>query len=845
MFDTQGDGWNNGTLLVSSGGVVQSFSFSGTVGNGFDTVAFVSVQAGFPLVLAWSAGAFDNEVSFVLYDNDGEVLFSASNPKAGILFFLPSATCYTCLRPVLFWAENVWDTRARLAWTPSSGGNAATQWQVIYGPAGFDPTSSAAATVVTPLPRVTLTGLKPYTEYDAYVRQYCVNNSLSRLRGPLRFRTYRTNDVGISAILTPQSSCSLGIETITVVLRNYGAAPQTLIPFNFSVNGTPAGVPQPQDGFYTGILGKDSLISLAFETTYDFSQSGEYLITAWTELKGDEDPSNDTFRVRIVNRAKPPYFQDFEEWEGGWTVSGQGEKPPTWQWGVPNGKTISRAGSGQKAWVTGLTGNYNNLEYSYLESPCFDFSALKRDPVIEFLLQFDTEEGYDGAWLEVSVDEDTAWSKVGNLDDDIHWYTHLLGPEYEKEAWSGRSEGWVLARYPLTGTAGKSKVRLRFVFKSDLLATQEGVGLDAIRIYEPEARDVAALRVYTAAASTLCGNKEDRVILEVANFGYQPLTFYRAAYLLPGKPAVEQQVGPSVIEANKVTALVFAQPFNSWEANFPLRAWVEVSGDAQPSNDSAQVLLQYQPLPLPLYETFESGSLPKRWVTNGTLTKEHGNTSLVLSANLYSSEPSFHLITDRYGPIQPGDSLSFEYRITDYNSDGKVGTVLMPGTFFELLVSDDCGDSYSTLYVIDHKNHIPTTTMRTVRLSMAPYVGRSVILRMEGVWSAGDFYFDLDNIRLTSRTTVSVPEPSGVERWTFALWPNPTSGFVQLQGEGPLAEQVHIHLFDAVGRLWAEYRLTNANYFSQVLDLQNLPSGLYGVRITLDGQPFTYKLLRY
>ncbi|MCS7037384.1 MAG: fibronectin type III domain-containing protein [Saprospiraceae bacterium] len=845
MFDLFGDGWNNGALLVSNGGQVQSFSLSNTVGNGFDSTVYITIQAGLPIVLAWSAGFFDDEISFVLYDNDGEVVFSASKPKAGILLFLPSARCYTCLRPLNFRAENIWDNRVRLAWTPAAGGSAVANWQVVYGPAGFDPQGSMGQTVSTPQPRVTITGLKPYTEYDAYVRQRCTDDSLSRLRGPLRFRTYRTNDVGVSAILTPQSGCALGTETVTIALRNYGAAPQTLLPFNFSVNGVPAGVPQPQDGFYTGILGKDSTTVIAFETTYDFSKPGEYRIAAWTDLKDDENRSNDTFHLRILNRLELPYFQDFEEWDGAWTVSGEGENPPTWQWGKPGGKVIRRAGSGQRAWVTRLDSTHNNLEVSYLQSPCFDFSGLTRDPVVEFLIQHDTEEGYDGAWLEISTDDGATWTSVGQLDDDIYWYTHLLSPFFEDEAWSGDSEGWRLARHPLTGAAGHSQVRLRFVFQSDLVLAREGVGIDAVRIYEPKARDMAALRVYNAAATTVCGDKNDQVILELANFGYEPIAAYRAAYATPNQPIVVQNVSSTFLAPNTTSLLVFSQPFDSRDANYLLRAWVELSNDAQTYNDSTQTPLRYEALPLPLREDFESGLLPSNWTTDGALTNGHGNLSVVLSANLSSFTPFFTLVTSRYGLIQPGDSLAFDYRITDYNSDGKTATVLAPGTFFEILVSDDCGDSYETLHIINHQNHTPSVVMRTVRLSMAPYVGRSVILRIEGVWSAGDFYFDIDNIRLPSQISVSAPVPAAAEGWTFSLWPNPTTGLTHLRGEGQSAADVRVQVLDAMGRLWEERYLPRAERIAETLHLQAAPPGLYWLRITADEHTFTRKLVKH
>ena len=135
---------------------------------------------------------------------------------------------------------------------------------------------------------------------------------------------------------------------VKIVMTNYGAKPQSLVPFKYSVNGFDAGVPQPQDGFFTGVLGKDSSEVIEFETTYDFSAPGEYLITVYTEMSNDEDVMNDTFNYYVVNRLITPYAQDFETWSGGWYVD-TASTNSSWAFGTPAKDNISGAASGQNA----------------------------------------------------------------------------------------------------------------------------------------------------------------------------------------------------------------------------------------------------------------------------------------------------------------------------------------------------------------------------------------------------------------------------------------------------------------------------------------------------------------
>ena len=254
-------------------------------------------------------------------------------------------------------------------------------------------------TVYVTTPKVTLTGLQKKTFYDAYVINDCGAGEVSAPLGPLKFETYWTNDVGISKVVTPISGCDLGVETLTILMSNYGSAPQSLVPFTFTVNGQEVGVPQPDDGFYTGVLGKDSSEMIEFETTYDFSAPGEYVIQVFTQMGGDEDFSNDTVTYYLVGRQLVPYTQDFENWSGGWTVDTASQNA-TWEFGTPNKTLLTGAASGVNAWATSLTGLYNDNEKSYLNSPCFDFSGLNEDPVIEFSLFFETEMNWDGLALE-------------------------------------------------------------------------------------------------------------------------------------------------------------------------------------------------------------------------------------------------------------------------------------------------------------------------------------------------------------------------------------------------------------------------------------------------------------
>src|SRR5690606_10097519 len=103
---------------------------------------------------------------------------------------------------------------------------------------------------------------------------------------------------------------------------------------------------------------------------------------------GDAVPSNDTVSTSlgiaplVVVTPESGYFEDFEADAGGWVAGGTNA---SWAHGTPSYSFIPAAGEGSAAWVTNLTGPYNNDELSYLGSPCFDLSALTEDPTLSFL----------------------------------------------------------------------------------------------------------------------------------------------------------------------------------------------------------------------------------------------------------------------------------------------------------------------------------------------------------------------------------------------------------------------------------------------------------------------------
>lgn len=594
------------------------------------------------------------------------------------------------------------------------------------------------------------------------------------------------NDVGIIAIHSPESQCGLGNETIEVTIQNFGLNPQALIPFNFTVNGVSGNVPQPLDGVYTGVLGTDSIVTIAFETTFDFSAEGVYTIAAFTQLESDTTNNNDTTFYSVENILTVgtlPYFNNFESNVNGWSVDldDPNVSNSSWEFGTPTNPNISAAASGVNAWVTSLGGDHNNSELSYILSPCIDFSTVLEDPVISFSINYDTETNYDGGWLEGSTDGGISWTKVGTMGQGVNWYNFNNTNQGLGDVWAGNSGGWLNAEITLEDYSGEDAVRFRFAFDSDGSVTNDGVGIDDIFITIPLAADIGTSSANHEDVS-LCGTDMDHVVIEIRNYGTEAQSSFDVSYQINNDPIVTENVGALVINAGETASYTFTEVFNSNVFNtvFEISTWTNLGGELNTLNDSTSYSFSTViPEPLPIVKDFEDATLPVGWTADGIVGDGHNNVSFALYDNLYSGDQNFEVTSPILGPINPGDSLTFDYRYTEWSA-GTDALTLGTGDELNVQISTDCGETFATIFTIDQNNHIPSAVMTNSLVDLDAYAGEYIQIRFFATWGTDDYWMDLDNINIIgcpvdfAENTIITGASNGAEDGSATV--NPTQG---------------------------------------------------------------------
>lgn len=92
----------------------------------------------------------------------------------------------SCVKPTDLEIVSTTSTSADVSWTEIGD---ADEWEVVYGPVGFDVENGTSVTDDDNDLGVTIDGLDPQTEYDVYVRAICSSTDQSNYTGPVSFFT--------------------------------------------------------------------------------------------------------------------------------------------------------------------------------------------------------------------------------------------------------------------------------------------------------------------------------------------------------------------------------------------------------------------------------------------------------------------------------------------------------------------------------------------------------------------------------------------------------------------------------------------------------------------------------
>jgi hypothetical protein len=157
-----------------------------------------------------------------------------------------------------------------------------------------------------------------------------------------------------------------------------------------------------------------------------------------------------------------------------------------------------------------------------------------------------------------------------------------------------------------------------------------------------------------------------------------------------------------------------------------------------------------------------STTTPSGWTNTSAwaFASNHANgTGNGMYYNLWATTPTAQFTVVPIGPIGANSFLTFDYRLLNYASAANypTNTTATPLGFGNVLVqiSNDCGTTFTTIHIINDANHVVTKDWASKSIPLSNYTAQTVIVRIIGNWTTGDWYADLDNFSV--RTIAAAP----------------------------------------------------------------------------------------
>jgi len=222
----------------------------------------------------------------------------------------------------------------------------------------------------------------------------------------------------------------------------------------------------------------------------------------------------------------------------------------------------------------------------------------------------------------------------------------------------------------------------------------------------------------------------------------------------------------------------------------------------------------------------------------------YGQDEILLPVNLDLTQIQYPVLKFRvaYAPYYDGNAFIDSLKVLLSADCGNSFTAIFRSGG-EALSTTTSGSGNNNLYEYDEFLPANCNEWRTITLDLSAYSGQYVTIKFLNQSGYGNNMY-LDDIALTGNTVSSVTNPA--ETFSLLVQPNPTRQTALLQGMSPGAQSLDLHLYNSTGSLlWHRPILTAKGPWSQPLDMQDLPTGVFWLTISdLSGQARSLKIVK-
>jgi len=375
------------------------------------------------------------------------------------------------------------------------------------------------------------------------------------------------------------------------------------------------------------------------------------------------------------------------------------------------------------------------------------------------------------------------------------------------------------------------------------LTNSEGCGLQPY-----DAQAIASLPGGTVCALTV--NPQ----VTIKNHGLETLTSLDIIYSIDGGAATTFNWTGSLlsteVETVSLPAVTVAEGEHTMEATLENPNGF-IDADMSDNVTETEFLVNLSSLPLPLSEGFEASGFPYDGYTIANPDGGEGweRTSTAAAIGTYSIYIN-HFNNNAIGAIDqfvlPAYNLTgaaeivftFDVAYALYTASGEFSDTL------EVLVSDNCGTSWSSVYKKANPD-LQTAPVHTISfkpeddewrnesIDLSSFLGSDQIFVKFNTISDYENNLYIDNINLNDGTIQNI---TNLNDFAVSLYPNPTSGDVQLRCNLPIVGPGTISISNVVGQVVYTSDVTvmsGINVFN--LNTAAYPAGYYNVSIIANG----------
>ena len=672
-------------------------------------------------------------------------------------------------------------------------------------------------------------------------------------------------DAILDAILAPLPQLAAGAtETVQIEFFNNGS--DTIFTTNV---GYIIGTSAPVIETWTGVLDPSTSTTYTFNTPFSVP-GGTFDVCAFTDLLNDGQTSNDSLCTQStgIQTFIPPYSDDFESGQGSWTTGGQ---TLLFELGTPTGNVINTASSPTNAWVTDLDAPYINNSQAYLFSPYFDFQELLNTS-LKFKHWYSTENSWDGGRIDYSTDGGNTWSVLGAFQDST-WYNDDIITSSTLPGWTGASNTWVNAYYPLDLFNGiQGLVQFRFEYTSDgSVIGGDGWGIDDFEIVVPVQHSAATDNIVVSPSNFFILPQASPVSVDVQNTGEQDITSVLVTLEIDNTNIVTDSIHFGVpLQKGQFSTHTFSVPWQADPGQHTICVYTSNPNvrldEYTPDDTTCYVATVFDSTSaFPYCNNFDGGQAPLVALNYSTYVPtgnnwESGVPSQTIINSAHSSPNAW--MTGLSGDYNPRDSSALFspvlnvnpdscYKISFYHAyrtepyqDGGIVEFSQDGGATWSSIGSVGTDWYNEWFIIGLANQSPGTAGFTGTSNGWEYAERTVQFPQAGTtiirWRFGaDFSVQnegwaiddicIENIGACTPTSIEEPNTSVVN---VSIWPNPASDQSVIALELNANEEISWSLTNLLGEIVLSGTKPGIVGNNEIpMDLKEIASGVYNVSI--------------